>query len=104
MAIAAYHSASTGAVNSVRMRFAFVLFVALVLALAVAFAVGAAGPAFAAESPACREIERRFELIKSAMISTQLNATLFAAADKGCEPLTRALLAAGASLEARDRL
>src|SRR5205814_2600383 len=56
------------------------------------------------ESFACREAERRYELIKSEITTVQLNATLFAASDKGCEALARALLAAGASLEARDRL
>src|SRR5258708_1735897 len=61
-------------------------------------------PAYSAESFACREIERRFEGIKPEITSVQLNATLFQAADKGCEPLVRALLAAGAAVEARDRL
>ena len=37
------------------------------------------------------------------MVSAQLNALLFSAADSGCVPLARRLLEAGASLEARDR-
>src|SRR5215208_4861159 len=56
------------------------------------------------ENPACREIERRHELIKSEITAVQLNSLLFQAVDKGCEPLARALLAAGGSVEARDRL
>jgi uncharacterized protein len=64
----------------------------------------AARPAAAVEPATCREIERQFDLIKPDMISVQLNATLFAAADAGCEALALRLLVAGASLEARDRL
>src|SRR5258708_192776 len=52
----------------------------------------------------CRDVERRDGLVKSEIRSVQLNTALCQAADKGCEPLVRALLAAGASLEARDRL
>ena len=58
----------------------------------------------AVDAGICRDVERRYLLIKSESTSVQLNTTLFQAADKGCEPLVRALLAAGASLEARDRL
>src|SRR5436309_6143833 len=75
------------------------------LALALAFlACAAMAQTRRGESFACREAERRYELIKSEIATVQLNASLFAASDKGCEPLARALLAAGASLEARDRL
>src|SRR5436305_15109882 len=74
------------------------------VALALAFlACTANAQTRAAESFACREAERRYESIKSEITPVQLNATLFAASDKGCEPLARALLAAGASLEARGR-
>jgi len=79
-------------------------FRAALVAAALSISVGAAVAQRAAESPACREIERRHELAKSEITSTQLNSILFAAADKGCEPLVRTLLAAGASVEARDRL
>src|SRR5712671_4173709 len=79
-------------------RFAFAL------AAAALHAGLATVPAYSAESLACREIERRFEGVKPEITSVQLNATLFQAADRGCEPLVRALLAAGAALEARDRL
>src|SRR5689334_13574594 len=58
----------------------------------------------AADAGHCRDIERRYALIRSEASSLQRNTTLFQAADKGCEPLVHALLAAGASLEARDRL
>jgi ankyrin repeat protein len=61
-------------------------------------------PAQAADAPTCRELERRFDLIKAEITSTQLSLALFAAADSGCVPLARRLLDAGASLEARDRL
>ena len=61
-------------------------------------------PARAVDAGICRDVERRYTLIRSEITSVQLNATLFQAADKGCEPLVRTLLAAGASLEARDRL
>jgi ankyrin repeat protein len=64
----------------------------------------AAKSAQAAEAAPCRELERRYELIKIDTVSVQLNSALFAAADAGCDDLARRLLAAGASLEARDRL
>src|SRR5499426_533230 len=61
-------------------------------------------PAQAADAAACRELERRHELAKADIASLQLNSLLFAAVEKGCAPLARALLAAGASPDARDRL
>jgi ankyrin repeat protein len=64
----------------------------------------AAKSAHAVEAATCRELARRFDLIKADIVSVQLNSTLFAAADAGCDDFARSLLAAGASLEARDRL
>src|ERR1700682_577113 len=64
----------------------------------------AAKPASAAEAAPCRELERKFDLIKADIVSIQRNSALFAAADAGCEEFARRLLAAGAALEARDRL
>jgi ankyrin repeat protein len=64
----------------------------------------AAKPAHAAEAATCRELERRYDLIKADIVSVQLNSALFSAADAGCDDFARRLLAAGASLEARDRL
>ena len=64
----------------------------------------AAEPAQAVEAATCRELERKFNLIKADMISVQLNSALFSAADGGCEEFAGRLLAAGGSLEARDRL
>src|SRR5262249_27171773 len=61
-------------------------------------------PALAADAAICRELERRHEVAKADIGSVQLNTLLFAAADKGCTPLVRVLLAAGASPDARDRL
>jgi uncharacterized protein len=57
-----------------------------------------------AEVASCRELERKFDLIKADLVSVQRNAALFAAADAGCEEFARRLLAGGGSLEARDRL
>src|SRR3984893_16943342 len=59
--------------------------------------------AWASDAAACRELERAFDLVKLDISSVQLNAILFSAAGKGCEPLARRLLAAGAALVARDR-
>jgi ankyrin repeat protein len=73
-------------------------------ALVLLLSVLAAPPASAVEPAACRELERQFDRIKPDMVSVQLNAALFGAADAGCEALAQRLLAAGASLEARDRL
>jgi ankyrin repeat protein len=71
-------------------------------ALALACAL-AAKPAPAVEAAACRELELKFDLIKRDMVSVQLNSALFSAADAGCEEFGQRLLAAGASLAARDR-
>src|ERR1700756_2578504 len=60
------------------------------------------GPVRAAESAMCRELDHRFDQIRLEISSVQLNSALFSAADTGCEGLARKLLAAGASLEARD--
>jgi ankyrin repeat protein len=52
----------------------------------------------------CRDVERQYDVVKAGATTLQTNITLFAAADSGCEALARRLLAAGASLQARDRL
>src|ERR1700761_1325221 len=51
----------------------------------------------------CADIARDYDLIKSDAISVQTNTALFAATDSGCEDLARKLIAAGASVQARDR-
>ena len=61
-------------------------------------------PTHAGDAAQCRELERRYEIIKSDISSPQLNLALFSATDKGCEPLVRRLLDAGASILSRDRL
>jgi ankyrin repeat protein len=61
-------------------------------------------PAHAVESANCRELERRYDLVKADITADQLNSALFSAAEVGCQELVRAVLEAGASLEARDRL
>jgi ankyrin repeat protein len=52
----------------------------------------------------CPDIERNYDVIKAEAVSVQTNSALFAAADSGCEDLARQLIAAGASVLARDRL
>src|SRR5713101_6859881 len=64
----------------------------------------AAVPVRTSDAPTCRELERRYDLVKADATSTQLSLALFGAADRGCVPLARRLLEAGASLAARDRL
>ena len=53
--------------------------------------------------PSCGDIERDYETVKAAAVSIQINIALFAAADRGCDALAQKLVAAGASLLARDR-
>src|SRR5438105_2883875 len=60
-------------------------------------------PAYAAEPTACLDLERAFSP-KAVLSSLELNAQLFRAAGLGCVRFARALIAAGASVEARDRL
>src|SRR5438067_10986776 len=86
------------------MKFTALLPIALAFALAAVTPISASGQTRAPDNAACREVERRFELIKAEISSVQLNSVLFQAADKGCLLLARELLAAGASVEARDRL
>jgi len=76
----------------------------LLPALCLSAALTASVPARAVDAPTCRDLERRFELIKAAATPAQLSLALFPAADGGCVALARRLLDAGASLEARDRL
>src|SRR5262249_13777025 len=64
----------------------------------------AATPAHAIDANACRELARKYEQIRADIASIQTNALLFSSAEKGCTPLARALVAAGASVQARDRL
>jgi len=60
-----------------------------------------AGSAFA-DVKICQSLDQRFEQIERGATTLEVNAMLFSAADKGCEPLAKKLLDAGASLEARD--
>ena len=61
-------------------------------------------PVHAMGAANCGDLEHRFDLIKADVASDQLDSALFSAAEMGCQDLVRALLATGASLEARDRL
>jgi uncharacterized protein len=51
----------------------------------------------------CRTLEQNYAQAKAGITSIQLNALLFASAAKDCGALARRLVAAGASLQARDR-
>jgi uncharacterized protein len=64
--------------------------------------IGLSAPALPAEE-GCRDIEVSYDLAKASISSVELNAALFSSAGKGCVALARRLLAAGASLQARDR-
>ena len=59
-------------------------------------------PAAAAEAD-CRELEQKYNSTRPGITSIELNAILFASAAKDCGALARRLIAAGASLQARDR-
>ena len=59
-------------------------------------------PAIAENLTSCGDIERSYDEVRADAISVQTNAALFAAADSDCESLARALIAAGASVQARD--
>src|ERR1700722_14903083 len=67
--------------------------------LALPLALCTIGAARAEDS--CADIQRNYELVKPEAISVQVNSTLFAAADSGCEDLARRLIADGASGPAR---
>ena len=72
--------------------------------LALAAACGviiSSGGAFA-DVKTCQALDQRYEQIERSATSIEINAMLFSAADKGCEPLAKRLLDDGASLEARD--
>jgi uncharacterized protein len=60
--------------------------------------------AHASESASCRDLERRFDLIKADVTPDQLQSALFSGAELGCPGLVQALLTAGTSLEGRDAL
>jgi len=51
----------------------------------------------------CRPLEQNYAQAKAGITSIQLNALLFASAAKDCGAQARRLVAAGASLQARDR-
>jgi hypothetical protein len=70
--------------------------------VAVSFFLGAAERSRAADGD-CRDVEVAYDTAKSVITSVELNATLFSAASKGCGGPSRRLIAAGASLAARDR-
>ena len=71
---------------------------AAVTSAALAFGVVSAH----ADVKICQALEQRYEQIERGATSLEVNAVLFSAAEKGCEPLAKKLLDAGASLEARD--
>jgi uncharacterized protein len=71
--------------------------------LILGIAIAVAAPAGAADQVACRELERKYDMTRAGITAIQLNAMLFTAADKGCDPLARRLLDDGGSPLARDR-
>ena len=52
----------------------------------------------------CGDLDRRYEQIKRAASTIEINSMLFSAAAKDCATLARRVLEAGAALEARDRV
>jgi hypothetical protein len=64
---------------------------AFVLLVALGGLIGAAAvlPAWAVDAPTCRDLERRFEMIKANAAPAQLSLALFPAADGGCVSLAR---------------
>ena len=76
--------------------------IASLVTLAAMAAAHAQAPQPRAEEN-CGEIERNYEMVKADAVSIQTNVALFAAADRGCEPLAKKLLEAGGSLLARNR-
>ena len=73
--------------------------------LIAAALVAATMSAEAAEAPTCGEMDRTLQFAPAGdYVRPQFNVRLFSAAEAGCIDLARRLLAAGASLEARDRL
>ena len=72
------------------------------LAAATCISVVFAGFAASADIKTCQALDQRYEQIERGATTLEVNAMLFSAAEKGCEPLVKKLLDAGASLEARD--
>jgi uncharacterized protein len=70
------------------------------LVIATFSAVSAAS---AADTDACREIRRRFEIVKPQITAIEVSLTLFSAVDGNCGDLATELLDHGASVDARDR-
>ena len=62
-----------------------------------------AGAGAQADVKICQSLEQRYAQIERGATPIEVNAMLFSAAEKGCEPLAKKLLDGGASLEARDR-
>src|SRR5262245_33382766 len=63
----------------------------------------AAPPAAAAKLRICQAQEQTYEQVKPTATTLEINAALFAAADKRCVALAHRILEDGASLKARDR-
>jgi ankyrin repeat protein len=66
--------------------------------------LGTASVAFAAESPRCQEVGRKFRTERAEITAIEVSSTLFSAADANCTGLATELLDYGASVDARDRL
>lgn len=66
-------------------------------------AAGAIALASAGAHAACPDLEASWQANHTELAAPQVSAVLFGAADAGCAALARTVLAAGASVEARDR-
>ena len=66
--------------------------------------LSALAPAHAADSQRCRDLTRKFELIRPQITAIEVSLTLFSSADGNCINLATQLLDQGASIDARDRI
>jgi ankyrin repeat protein len=77
---------------------------ALYLCSTVIAGLSVVSVAHAADSERCRELNRRFELIRPQITAIEVSLTLFSSADGNCVNLATLLLDQGASIDARDRI
>jgi len=73
------------------------------LILGALVAAAGAPVAGAADASACRELERKYEIVGPTITAVEVSTMLFQASDRDCEALARRLLGDGASVLSRDR-
>lgn len=66
-------------------------------------AMAPCGTALAADGAKCESLSQQFDARRASLEPPQISATLFAAAEDGCEALVSRLIEDGASVAARDR-